>query len=69
MQKLYLYIYRYFTNKEVLDRIPKVFVLLAGIYVIAQFLGIILIFTHPSDKKVQKAGNKIVCYEFICKGL
>ncbi|XP_060593781.1 uncharacterized protein LOC132748235 [Ruditapes philippinarum] len=50
---------KYFTNKEVLDRIPKVFVLLAGIYVIAQFLGIILIFTHPSDKKVQKTGNKI----------
>lgn len=43
---------RYFTNKDVLDRIPKVFLLLAGIYVCLQFLGVLLIFPHPSRRKI-----------------
>ncbi|XP_060593787.1 uncharacterized protein LOC132748238 [Ruditapes philippinarum] len=45
---------KYFTNKEVLDRIPTFFLLLAGIYAITQFLGILLIFTHPSDRQEAK---------------
>ncbi|XP_053403163.1 uncharacterized protein LOC123555385 [Mercenaria mercenaria] len=52
---------KYFTNKAVLDRIPSVFLLLAGIYVCAQFLGVLLIFTHPSEKK--EVSNKDTTHE------
>ncbi|XP_053404678.1 uncharacterized protein LOC123553875 isoform X2 [Mercenaria mercenaria] len=45
---------KYFTDKDVLDRIPKVFLLLAGIYVCLQCIGILLLTTRPTDTELAR---------------
>ncbi|VDD96917.1 unnamed protein product [Enterobius vermicularis] len=42
----------YFTQKDLLDRVPKVFLLLAGIYAVLQILGIILLCRPSSVSKI-----------------
>ena len=45
--KLTLITYRYFGDADILDRIPKVFLLLGGIYAGMQIIGCLLITDPP----------------------
>ena len=40
---------KYFTQSELLDRVPQVFLLLGGIYIVMQFIGSLFIFNPPED--------------------
>ncbi|KAL4220759.1 hypothetical protein ACF0H5_021153 [Mactra antiquata] len=45
---------KYFTDKHVLDRVPGIFLLLAGIYVVSQTIGILIIADPPDYKNLAK---------------
>lgn len=40
---------KYFTQPELLDRVPRVFLLLGGTYIVMQFVGSLFIFSPPDD--------------------
>jgi hypothetical protein len=47
---IYFFYCRYFTDKGLLDRLPTLFLILAGIYAVCQIIGIAALSKPPEDE-------------------
>lgn len=45
-----MFYFRYFNDESVLERVPRVFLLLSGCYIAMQVIGAALLFSPPEDE-------------------
>ncbi|XP_053403164.1 oxalate:formate antiporter-like [Mercenaria mercenaria] len=48
---------KYFTDKELLDRVPTLFLILAGVYAVCQSIGIVALAKPPQDTEAKRLLN------------